>query len=183
MKLLWVLPLAMLAACQTAEGDTAAEKRASIRTMRDQTLADLYKEEPSAKGAIENAPGYAVFSNFGMKIFVFGSGNGYGMLVNKKAAKDVFMRMAEVNVGVGLGGKKFRAVFVFIDEATMNQFAESGWDFGADAGAGAKKGDEGGEASAGASVQGMKIYLLTDTGVEVQATVGGTKYYKDDELN
>ena len=65
----------------------------------------------------------------------------------------------------------------------MHQFAESGWDFGADAGAGAKKGDEGGEASAGASVQGMKIYLLTDTGVEVQATVGGTKYYKDDELN
>ena len=40
MKLLWVLPLAMLAACQTAEGDSAAEKRASIRTMRDQTLAD-----------------------------------------------------------------------------------------------------------------------------------------------
>ena len=94
MKLLWVLPLAMLAACQTAEGDTAAEKRASVRTMRDQTLADLYKAEPSAKGAIENAPGYAVFSNFGMKIFVFGSGNGYGMLVNKKASKDVFMRMA-----------------------------------------------------------------------------------------
>jgi lipid-binding SYLF domain-containing protein len=175
--------MALLVACQSPEGENPAEKRASIRSMRDETLADLYKQKSSAKKAVENAPGYAVFSNFGMKIFAFGSGNGYGMLVNKSAGKDIFMKMTELNVGLGLGAKQFRAVFVFNDEATMNTFAESGWDFGADAGAGAAKDEEGAEASAGASVQGMTIYLLTDTGVEVQATVGGTKYWKYDELN
>jgi len=88
-----------------------------------------------------------------------------------------------LSTGFGLGAKKFRAVFVFTDEETMDKFGSSGWDFGADAGAGAKSDDEGGEASAAASVQGMKIYLITDTGVELQATVGGTKYYPYDDLN
>ena len=183
MRIIWLIPLLAITACQSPTGDTKEEKRASIRSMRDDTLADLYKKRPAAKAKVESALGYAVFSNFGMKIFVFGSGNGYGMLVDKKAGKDTFMRMMELNVGVGLGAKKFRAVFAFTDAETMSKFADSGWDFGADAGAGAKKDEEGAEASAAASAHGMEIYVITETGVEVQATIGGTKYTRDDELN
>ena len=42
---------------------------------------------------------------------------------------------------------------------------------------------EGADAGAAASAQGMSIYVLTKTGVELQATVGGTKYWKDEDLN
>ena len=111
----------VMAACQTPEGDSPYEMKVSIREMHDSTLAELYKNEPSAKKEVEGAVGYAVFSNFGMKIFVFGSGNGYGVLKNAKKGTETFMRMTELNTGLGLGAKKFRAVFVFTDEETMKE--------------------------------------------------------------
>ena len=183
MRYALLLCIVALAACKSAGGDTAIEKRTSTRQMRDDALRDLYQRDPSAKAKVESAPGYAAFSNFGAKILLAGTGNGYGMLVENKTNKETFMRMAELNVGLGLGVKDFRAVFVFHDAAVMKKFAESGWDFGGDAGAGAKKEGEGADAGAAASAQGMSIYVLTKTGVELQATVGGTKYWKDEDLN
>ena len=183
MRYACLLSIVALAACKSASGDNAAEQRVSTRQMRDETLKELYKMDSSVKAKLEAAPGYATFSNFGAKILLAGTGNGYGMLVDNKNGKETFMRMAELNVGLGLGVKDFRAVFIFTDPAVMKKFAESGWDFGGDAGAGAKKEGEGADAAAAASAQGMWIYVLTKTGVELQATVGGTKYWKDDELN
>ncbi len=48
---------------------TPDEQRAEIRKVRDQSLAELYKVQPSARGHVEQAAGYAVFSNFGVKNF------------------------------------------------------------------------------------------------------------------
>jgi len=48
------------------------EERAEIQTMVRDTLARLYGVQPSAKQAVQNAAGYAVFSNFGMKIMFEG---------------------------------------------------------------------------------------------------------------
>lgn len=39
------------------------KKKTEIRQMSQQTLARLYKAEPSAKAAVQKAYGYAVFSN------------------------------------------------------------------------------------------------------------------------
>jgi hypothetical protein len=44
----------------------------------------------------------------------------------------------------------------------------------------------GGQGSAGATAAtrgGMEIYQFTESGVSIQATVSGTKYWKDSELN
>ena len=38
-------------------------------------------------------------------------------------------------------------------------------------------------AGAAGSVSGMDIYMYTETGVVLAATVGGTKYWKDKDLN
>lgn len=69
---------------------TAKEKqtaRADIQKMTNETLQRLYKAQPGTKKAIDSAAGYAMFSNFGMKIFVAGSGKGSGMAVDKKSGK------------------------------------------------------------------------------------------------
>src|SRR5678815_1048407 len=58
------------------------EKRAEVRKMAQETLGKLYSVQPSAKKAIESSAGYAVFSNFGMKILVAGGGSGDGVAVN-----------------------------------------------------------------------------------------------------
>ncbi|NJM12847.1 MAG: hypothetical protein HC889_14145 [Synechococcaceae cyanobacterium SM1_2_3] len=91
--------------------------------------------------------------------------------------------MAEIGAGLGVGIKDFRAVFVFQNGQTLNQFVASGWDFGGDVGASAKTRTQGEQVSAGASAQGIEIYQFTDRGLELAATIAGAKYWKDEELN
>ena len=98
-----------------------------------------------AKKAVESAAGYAAFSNFGMKILVAGGGSGKGIAVNNKTKATTYMKMAEVQAGLGFGVKKFRLVWVFETEKAFNDFVNSGWEIGAQATASAKAGDKGAE--------------------------------------
>jgi lipid-binding SYLF domain-containing protein len=160
------------------------EARAEVRQTTQTILKDLYKVQPAAKKAIESSAGYAVFSNFGMKIFFAGGGSGSGVAINNKTKKEVFMKMVEVQAGLGLGVKKFRLVFVFDNQKTLNDFINSGWVAGAQATAAATTGGKGAAYQGAASVSpGVWLYQLTDEGLAAEVTVKGTKYYKDDELN
>jgi len=83
------------------------EERAEILKMESDTLNYLYSKDKSARRNVQNAAGYAVFSNFGMKIFVLGSGKGSGVAVNNKTKKKTYMKMVELQAGLGFGVKKF----------------------------------------------------------------------------
>ncbi len=150
--------------------------------MQRETLSDLYKVKASAKAEIASAPGYAVFSNANINVIFASFGGGYGV-VNDKKGKQTFMKMGEAGLGLGLGVKDFRAVFIFHDRATLDKFIKSGWEFGGHADAAAKAGDKGAAIGGEALVDGITIYQLTQSGLALQATVKGTKYWKDDELN
>jgi len=64
------------------------KERQEIRKQSMDILARLYKSQPSAKAAVQKAAGYATFSNFGLKIFVAGSGKGEGVAVDNKTKKE-----------------------------------------------------------------------------------------------
>jgi len=81
------------------------QEKADIRKMAKETQARLYKVQPSAKKVISKSAGHAVFSNFGMKIFVFGGGSGNGIVFDKKTKKETFMKMIELQAGLGIGIK------------------------------------------------------------------------------
>ena len=182
-NVLFALCVLLVAGCATPQGDTAAEQRASVQQMAQDTLAEAYRLNPGLQGKVKRAAGYGVFSNRSSKFLVMSSGNGYGLVHDNRTGRDTYMRMAEVGAGLGFGIKDFRAVFVFQDGQTLRQFIDSGWDFGGDVGAAAKTRGEGGLVSAGASAQGIEIYQFTDRGLELAATVAGTKYWRDEELN
>ena len=93
------------------------------------------------------------------------------------------MKMGEAGVGFGLGVKDFRAVFVFHNRAVMEKFISSGWEFGGQADAAAKAGEKGAAIGGEAVFDGITIYQMTESGLALQATVKGTKYWKDEELN
>ena len=173
-----LLPTAAIAA-------TKAEKQEDVRETTEKTLERLYKSQPKAKDAIARAAGYAVFSNFGMKLFVAGGGSGSGMAVNTKTKQETFMKMVEVQAGLGFGVKKFRLVWVFETTGKLNDFINKGWELGAQATASAQMSGQGSELYAGAmSVSpGIWLYQLTDDGLAVELTAKGTKYYKDASLN
>src|SRR5215472_2611972 len=122
----------------------AEKERQEIRKQSKDILARLYKAQPSAKAAIEKAAGYATFSNFGLKIFVAGSGKGEGVAVDNKTKKETFMKMLEIQAGLGFGAKKFSLVWVFETPEALNSFVNSGWELGAQTSAAATTGDKGG---------------------------------------
>lgn len=166
-----------------SDDDTA---RAKIRTMRDSVLADLYKLHPEAKSQIKKAAGYAVFSNIGINLVLASFAGGHGIVVKSGTFKDTetFMKMASAGIGFGLGVKDFRAVFVFRDAAKLEAFVDKGWDFSGQADAAAKSDDKG-AALAGAEtvIPGVEVYQITKNGLALQATLQGTKYWKDKDLN
>ncbi|MCF7688140.1 MAG: hypothetical protein K9M98_07230 [Cephaloticoccus sp.] len=168
-----------------AKGD-ADSQRAEIRTMRDQVLADLFKLKPELKSRLKKAEGYAVFSNVGVNLIIASFAGGKGMVVKNGffGDKETFMKMGSAGIGLGLGVKDFRAVFIFTNEDTLNAFVDKGWDFSGQADATAKSDQKGGGVGTAVTVvPGMEVYQITKNGIALQATIQGTKYWQDKELN
>jgi lipid-binding SYLF domain-containing protein len=160
------------------------EERAEVRKAAQEALAAVYKVQPAAKQAVESAAGYAAFSNFGMKLLLGGSGTGKGVAVNNKTRATTYMRMAEVQAGLGFGVKKFQLVWVFETEQALSKFVNSGWEIGAQATASAKTGDKGLSYQGALSVSpGVWLYQVSGDSLAVELTAKGTKYYKDGDLN
>lgn len=178
-----LLLMAILIAPFTAQASDA-EDRQEILDMSQEILSKLYKEESSVKGKISSAAGYATFSNIGVNVIFFSAGGGSGVVHNNSTGKDTYMSMGSAGIGIGLGVKDFSAVFVFHDQASMKAFIEDGWDFSGQADAAAKSGEKGGEGSlSGTIVNGVSVYQMTDNGLALQATLQGTKYWTNDDLN
>jgi lipid-binding SYLF domain-containing protein len=176
--------LAPCLASPAAFAGKADQERKDIQKIEKDTLARLYSVQPSAKRAIEGAAGYAVFSNFGMKILVAGGGSGKGLAVERKTGRRTYMRMGEVQAGLGVGVKKFQVVFVFETPDKLDAFINQGWEFGGQTTAAATTGNQGGALQGALSVSpGVWMYQLTDQGLALEATVKGTKYWTDSALN
>ncbi len=180
------LCLGMLACSTTPKSKSEKDAaRDEVRTMTAQSLNQLYQKEPAAKGAVANAAGYAVFSDFGLKVLFMGGAGGKGMAVNNATKQEIFMKMGEFQPGLGLGAEKYRIVLIFENPDAFHKFVTSGWEVGANAMAAAKdsKGEGGGAAGAVTVSDGVKMYQLSETGAIVGVSITAAKYYKDDDLN
>ncbi|WP_300361474.1 hypothetical protein [Hydrogenimonas sp.] len=164
--------------------DEIQKARQEIKKMSHETLQMLYRYAPEARSQLKNAYGYATFSNVGINIFLVSTENGSGLAHDNKTGKDIYMKMFSGGVGVGLGVKDFRIVFIFDNKRVFDDFVNSGWEANAQADAAAKAEDKGDAASVAITVApGVHLYKLTKNGLALQATIQGTKYWKDDELN
>lgn len=159
------------------------ERVERIKTSNE-TLQLLYKYAPEAKNMILRSYGYATFSNVGVNLVLFSAEGGKGMAHNNKTGVNTYMNMASGGVGFGLGVKDFRAVFLFENKKAYDTFVNSGWEANAQADAAAKYDQSGGALNAAETVApGIRLYKLTQNGLALQATIQGTKYWKDEELN
>lgn len=158
--------------------------RHQVREMAHDALATLYEIAPGARRAIERAAGYGVFSTFGVKLFFAGGTSGKGMVVNNRTGRQTFMKMVQVQAGLGFGVAKDRLVFVFTNERALRNFIDQGWEFGAQASLAAMAAGQGGMFTGAASIApGVYLYQLTDTGLAATITVSGTKFFRDPDLN
>lgn len=179
-----LLASVLLAGCLSPSGATAADKRQEVQKMRAETLAKLYEIHPIAQEQIGKAAGYGVFSNVGINLILFSAAGGYGVVRDNASGEDVYMRMVSGGVGFGLGAKDFRGVFVFTTKEALDSFVNQGWDASGQADAAAKAGDKGGAYAGAIDVApGIKLYQITENGLALQATIQGTKYWRDDDMS
>ena len=164
-------------------GGNAVERRQSILEMRQDVLTELYSIKPDTRAQISSASGYAVFTNANINLILASFGGGVGVVRDNENGSDTFMRMGEVGIGLGAGVKDFRAVFVFHDRAALDRFMDVGIAVGGQADAAAKAGDLGAAVGGEAIVDNVTAYQLTQSGLALQATIKGTRYWHDSQLN
>jgi lipid-binding SYLF domain-containing protein len=183
MKLMkWLATAATLTAFGLSSAMAADKaKQDEVLKAAQTTLADFYKAEPKLKGKVEAAPGYAVFTTYGLSFIVGGAG-GKGVAHDKATKKNTFMELAQASAGLQIGASDTRYLFIFKDTASLNQFINSGWD--ASAGAAASAGTGSKSVGSGANVfTGGEMYQLTKAGLQAGVAAAGTKVWKDKDLN
>jgi len=180
-KVLAAVLMLTLLSLSVASAASLEEKRQHIRDISNKTLLKLYDLQPKARGYVENAAGYAVFGNWGVKLLFIGGGTGKGMAVNNSNNHEIFMDMVTGTAGFGIGAKTYNAVFIFENENALNDFTDNGWQFGGQVTAAATDSVSGGAYQGAISVSpGVWMYEITDKGLALELTLKGAKYSKND---
>jgi lipid-binding SYLF domain-containing protein len=181
---LFLLACALAALGRPAFAEDDAAKKAEVKDKAMKALQDFYKADPKLKDAVSKAPGYAVFTTFGLS-FGLGGAGGRGVAHDNQSGKDTFMSIAQASAGLQLGAANTRYLFVFDSPKALADFIDKGWDASASASAGMGAGGSAtANMGAGAgSIQGGRMYSLTKAGLQAGGAVSGLKAWKDKDLN
>ncbi|MGE6178309.1 beta cell expansion factor BefA [Aeromonas salmonicida] len=160
------------------EPKTADEARLALDTMADTALVRLFNEQPSAKLLFDRAYGYAVFDSRKFSLMLQ-TNQGAGVAINRGSGQHTYMKMLGAGLSAGLGGKFYQQVILFEDKARFDAFVTKGWEATSEVGAVA------GKESAGLTAKyngGMAIYQIGETGLLLDASLSGSKYWVDKDL-
>jgi lipid-binding SYLF domain-containing protein len=178
---LGVLSLSLLAS--GAFADDKAAKQAEVTKSTQASMERFYKAKPELKAAVGQAPGYGIFTTYGVSFLIGGSG-GTGLVHDNKTKKDIFMKVGGASAGLQLGASQTELLIVFKTAEAMNKFIESGWEAagGVTASAGAS-GSTAGGGKGSSAMEDANTYTLTKTGLDVGLAGGASKFWKDKDLN
>jgi lipid-binding SYLF domain-containing protein len=177
------MALAFVTTPALAADKTKAEKQAEVRKNANEALEKFYKTDPKVKDEVAKAPGYAVFTSYGLS-FVIGGAGGSGLAHDKATKKDTYMNMAVASAGIQAGISQNEVLLVFKTQKALHRFIDKGWDVGA--GGAASGGVDSKTAGGGQGenfVNDALYYTLTKNGLELGAAVAGTKFWKEKSLN
>ena len=176
-----VLSLSLLAGAASAQ-DKAA-KQAEVVKSTTAALERFYKARPDLKAAVAKAPGYGVFTTYGVSFLIGGSG-GTGIVHDNKAKKNTYMNVGGASAGIQLGASQTDLLVVFKTAGAMSKFVDKGWEMSGAATASA--GASGAQAGGGKGTTAMEeadTFTLTKNGLEVGMAAGVSKFWKDKDLN
>jgi lipid-binding SYLF domain-containing protein len=163
---------------------TKAEKQAEALKATSAAMGRFVAKKPEIKAAVAKAPGYAVFTTYGVSFIIGGSG-GTGVVHDNKTKKNTFMKIGGASAGFQLGAVENDVLVIFKTASAMQGFIKNGWGATGGVAAGAAvEGKGGGGGGQGATPMGdVETFTLTKNGLEAGLSIGGVKAWKDDDLN
>jgi len=180
--ILSTLCLGLIGCASTGKG-TNSEKREAIRNSSTEILKTLEESHPGSKDDMKKCVGYATFTNANINLIFFAAGGGSGMAKDKSTGEITYMNIGEGGIGLGLGAKDYNITMFFMTKDALDKFISSGWALGANADATAQASEKGGALDGEVYTGDVKVYTTTNTGLALQATVKGTKFWVDKHLN
>jgi lipid-binding SYLF domain-containing protein len=174
--------VSLAAGSALAQGDKAA-KQAEVRKAADTALEKFYKADPKVRAEVEQAPGYAVFTTYGLS-FIFGGAGGKGLVHDNKTKQVTYMDLAQASAGAQVGVAESETLVIFKTARGMADFVNKGWEFGG--GGAVQAGAAGKSVGAASGVAGYPEavhYTLTKNGLQAGVAIRGAKAWKDRELN
>jgi lipid-binding SYLF domain-containing protein len=162
---------------------TKAERQTEVLKATATALERFKAKQPDLKATLAKAPGYAVFTTYGVSFLIGGSG-GTGVVHDNKTKKNTFMKLGGASAGFQLGAVENDVLVIFKTAKAMEGFVTKGWDVTGGVAAGAAASGAGGGGGQGGSAMGdLQTFTLTKNGLEAGLSIGGVKAWKDDELN
>jgi len=165
----------LLAAAGFSGCSTAPEKpeaRLVLKAQADEALAVFKQRDPEIQRFFDASYGYAVLPKVFKGAFWFGGAYGKGE-VYERGKMVGYCDMSQATLGISFGGEYFREIVFFRDKSDLDKFKAEEYTFSAQA--------TGVAATAGAAAKadyrdGMAVFITTDKGLMVDASVGGQKF-------
>jgi lipid-binding SYLF domain-containing protein len=153
--------------------------RKEIDHTANSTLNRLFKLDRKAKALYDISYGYAIFDSRKSSLII-SLGGGAGVAIAKNSNERTYMRMFTGGVNLGAGIQFYQNVFLFENKRSFDNFVNSGWEAGTSANANFGRNALDAQVR---FVDGMALFQLADTGINLSVDVTGTKYWKDEDLN
>ena len=176
------LTAATLAGCTTTTESSAnangADKRQSINSNVDTTLARLYTTVNGSRELVAKARGVLVFPSVIAAGFGIGGQYGEGALrVGGRTAG--YYSTASASFGLQIGAQSKAIVFLFMTQDALDKFRNSeGWAVGGDASVAILKVGANGNVDTTTATAPVEAFVLTNTGLMAGVTLQGTKVTK-----
>jgi lipid-binding SYLF domain-containing protein len=138
----------------------------------DNTIALFKAKDPGISRFFDNSYGYAVLPKVFKGGFWLGGAGGRGEVFEQKKMIG-YCRMSQATLGFTFGGEYFREIVFFRDKEDLDKFKAEEYTFSAQV--------TGVALSAGAAAKadykaGMAVFVMSDVGLMVDASLGGQKF-------
>jgi lipid-binding SYLF domain-containing protein len=159
-----------LAGCRTVP--EKPESREVLKAESDETIAIFRGKDPTIEGFFRSSYGYAVIPKIFKGAFWVGGAYGRGQ-VYEKGQMIGFCSMSQATLGFSFGGEFFREIIFFREKDDLGRFMNGEYTLSAQV--------TGVAATAGAATKadyryGMAVFIDTDKGLMVDASLGGQKF-------
>ncbi len=138
----------------------------------DKTIQLMKERDPSLQRFFDDSYGYAVLPKIFKGAFVAGFAYGKGE-VFEKGQMVGYCDMKQATGGLSIGGEFYREIIFFREKADFERFTEGEYTFTAQVTGVAIKW---GAAAKADYKDGMAVFIMTDVGAMVDASLGGQKF-------
>jgi lipid-binding SYLF domain-containing protein len=162
----------LVAACGTTPNTGTFQEREKLHADALTTLSDFRRVDDSLQVRLDTAYAYAIFPKIVTAAVGVGGAHGQGE-VYQGGRLIGYADLSQGNVGVQLGAQRYAELILFESNRALTEFQNSTVEF--DAKVSAVAASKGAAASANYT-NGVIVFTMPETGLMVQAAVGGQKF-------